>query len=651
MAAHFRRSFRSGDFVAFAMLWLLVAVMSPQRTEAAPFAAVVMDARSGEILHSVNDRTRLHPASLTKMMTLYVAFEAVQRGEISLDTQITVSRRAAAEVPSRLGLRAGQRIALRYLIRGAALRSGNDAATAIAEGIEGSVEAFAARMNRTAAAIGMTQTTFRNAHGLTQAGHLSSARDMAILSRQIFFDYPQYYNLFSRRSEHAGVGHVRNTNWRFLDGYRGADGIKTGFTRAAGYNLAASAERGGKRIIVVVFGGRSTIDRHQRIVELMDRGFRQAPAQVAVRRPSPPDYSRTPPAVVAEGPSGSGQSAARVVRMQPAPSRSLIPQRRPGADLPDVPEELIASLQNSINEALSSANQPVEEMIVTEEAVQLALTAAPDRSLAPTPRPETSNAPTTEVAAEMAEEDETELASAEAAGFQVIDADTFAALTDPQEGPAELAQEAHAGNEVQLETELAAAGAEPRPDLAAPDVESDAIDAVVAEASDTAGTPLPEPSELASLTATAPADLSAAMPEEAAAAQILWRNEAPLAEVASRAATATEGLILLTTADTVDADPEIAGRSAIPEVVTRVSTSGGRVWSIDLGLHPSRFDAERVAIRAALAETAILSTGLRRVSPRSGRFAAGIYSLTEEEAEIACLRLSARGHACEVVHP
>jgi D-alanyl-D-alanine carboxypeptidase len=160
-----------------------------------------MDARSGEILHSVNDRTRLHPASLTKMMTLYIAFEAVQNGEISLDTQFTVSRRAAAEVPSRLGLRAGQRIALRHLIRGAALRSGNDAATAIAEGISGSVEAFARRMNRTAAAIGMSQTTFHNAHGLTQNGHLSTARDMAILSRQLYFDYPQYYNLFSRRSK------------------------------------------------------------------------------------------------------------------------------------------------------------------------------------------------------------------------------------------------------------------------------------------------------------------------------------------------------------------------------------------------------------------------------------------------------------------
>jgi D-alanyl-D-alanine carboxypeptidase len=531
VAALFRRPFHFGGIAVLVMLWLVAATVVPAtRAAAAPFAAVVMDARSGEIMHSVNDRTRLHPASLTKMMTLYIAFEAVQNGEISLDTQITVSRRAAAEVPSKLGLRSGQRIALRYLIRGAALRSGNDAATAIAEGISGSVEAFAARMTRTAAAIGMTQTTFRNAHGLTQSGHLSSARDMALMARQLYFDYPQYYNLFSRRSENAGVAHVRNTNWRFLDGYRGADGIKTGYTRAAGYNLAASAQRGGKHVIVVVFGGRSTVDRHQRIVELMDRGFRQAPERVAIRRPSPPDYSRTPPVVVAEAPGAGGQSAARVVRMQPAPARSPVPQRRPGADLPDVPEELIASLQNSINEALASANQPVGETIVTEEAVQAALAAAPDSSLAPAARPET--APTllaeaveealeteAEAETETAPETEIALADAEAAGFSVIDAETYAALTE--DGADTLAldlgrdpePETEAGNEALLESELAAAGPEPRPELAAPDVESDAVDAVVAEAAEATGTTLPDDLTRASLAPAVPAEPGAGMPE------------------------------------------------------------------------------------------------------------------------------------------
>ena len=646
VAALLRRPFRHGGFMAVAILWLLAATLAPvTRAEATPFAAVVMDARSGEVLHSVNDRTRLHPASLTKMMTLYIAFEAVQNGEISLDTQVTVSRRAAAEVPSRLGLRSGQRIALRYLIRGAALRSGNDAATAIAEAIGGSVEGFAARMNRTAAAIGMSQTTFRNAHGLTESGHLSSARDMALLSRQLYFDYPQYYNLFSRRTEHAGVAQVRNTNWRFLDGYRGADGIKTGYTRAAGYNLAASAQRGGKHVIVVVFGGRSTVDRHNRIVELMDRGFRQAPAQVAVRRPARPDYSRTQPVVVAESTGSTGQAAARVVRMQTAPSRSPIPNRRPDPSIPAVPDALIASLQSGISQALAAASTPEAEAPVTEAALQSAVAAAPGSIAPPPPRPDTAapEVASTEIAAvleeALAEEPAPALNLAEAAGFTVIDSDTYAGYEAQDSSP-----------EAALISELATAGPEPRPETLVAEVESDQVEAVIAQA-ETLNDPLEAPAAPRLVAAQPPEIAAPPMPEEVAAAQILWRDEAPLAEVASRAA--TDGMILLTSSDEADVPfaAELGGRSTLPEVVTRVSTSGGRVWSIDLGLHPSRFDAERVAIRAALAETAILSTGLRRVSPRSGRFVAGIYSLTEDEAEIACLRLTARGHACEVVHP
>ena len=196
--------------------------------QAAPYAAMVIDARDGNVLHSRNADTRLHPASLTKMMTLYVVFEAVENGEISLDTKVRISAKAAAEPPSKLGLREGQTIALRYLIRAAAIKSANDAATALGEAIEGSEAAFARRMNRTAKALGMTRTTFKNAHGLTESGHLSTARDMTTLGRHLFYDYPDYYNLFSRTSAHAGIREVANTNRRLLGSYRGADGIKTG---------------------------------------------------------------------------------------------------------------------------------------------------------------------------------------------------------------------------------------------------------------------------------------------------------------------------------------------------------------------------------------------------------------------------------------
>ena len=172
------------------------------------YAAMVMDARSGEILHSENANKRLHPASLTKMMTLYVVFQAVENGEISLDKKVKISRHAASEPPSKLYLRSGQKVKLRYLIRAAAVKSANDAATALGEAIEGSEAAFARRMNRTAKAMGMNRTTFKNAHGLTEPGHLSTARDMTILGRHLFYDFPEYYNLFARKTTSVPYTHL-----------------------------------------------------------------------------------------------------------------------------------------------------------------------------------------------------------------------------------------------------------------------------------------------------------------------------------------------------------------------------------------------------------------------------------------------------------
>ncbi|MBC6441946.1 MAG: D-alanyl-D-alanine carboxypeptidase [Rhodobacteraceae bacterium] len=252
----------------------------------APYAAVVIDARTGEVLHARNADARLHPASLTKMMTLYVAFDAVERGEIGLDTKVKISRFAANEQPSKLGLKPGQRIALRYLIRAAAVKSANDASTAIAEAISGSEIAFARRMTDTARKLGMKNTAFKNAHGLTQRGHFSTARDMTLLGRRLFFDFPAYYNLFSRKSTHAGVREVANTNRKLLSNYRGADGIKTGYTRAAGFNLVASARRGSKHVIATMFGGKSAASRNARVAELLNMGFHRSRSRVAVRKPA-----------------------------------------------------------------------------------------------------------------------------------------------------------------------------------------------------------------------------------------------------------------------------------------------------------------------------------------------------------------------------
>jgi D-alanyl-D-alanine carboxypeptidase len=266
-----------------------------------------MDARSGKLIQAVNADARVHPASLTKMMTLYIVFDAVQHGALSLDQKVTVSQNAAGEPPSRLGLRAGQQIEVRYLIRAAAIKSANDAATALGEAVAGSESAFAARMNAYARAMGLTNTSFRNANGLTAPGHMSSARDMATLGRRLIYDFPQYYNIFSRNSTSAGIATVRNTNRRLLDAYPGADGIKTGYTRAAGFNLVSSAQRGNRRVIVALMGGKTSASRNAEVARLMDVGFAKMPA---VARVVPPAPLRT--AFVA-APAGARGSTAAVV--------------------------------------------------------------------------------------------------------------------------------------------------------------------------------------------------------------------------------------------------------------------------------------------------------------------------------------------------
>ncbi|WP_253949201.1 D-alanyl-D-alanine carboxypeptidase family protein [Mangrovicoccus sp. HB161399] len=321
-----------------------------------------MDARTGEVLHSQNADTRLHPASLTKMMTLYVTFEAVEHGEISLDTKVRITKAAAAEPASKLYLKAGSSIELRYLIRAAAVKSANDAAHAIADAVGGSVPGFAARMNRTAKALGMKNTTFKNPHGLTTPGHLSTARDMSILGRHLFYDYPEYYNLFSRITTDAGVTTVANTNRRLLSSYRGADGIKTGYTNAAGSNLVASAERGGVRIIATVFGGSSSAARNKRVAELLDLGFRKAPKYAKVDKPHKPNYAIA--------------SARTVVH------KSVVPMRRP--------DHVIALAAARSNIVIAEAD--IQEALEEAQAAPDTASSLPEevvaRSFVPMPRPD-----------------------------------------------------------------------------------------------------------------------------------------------------------------------------------------------------------------------------------------------------------------------
>lgn len=694
------------------MLALVGLVTAAGVAMATPYASLIMDARTGDILDQSNANARLHPASLTKMMTLYIAFEALENGEIDPDTRVRISRHAASQPPSRLGLRAGQRIAFRYLIRAAALRSANDAAVAIGEALEGTVANFAARMNRTARAIGMTRTHFVNPNGLTAEGHLSTAHDMAILGRQLYFDYPDYYGIFSRLSDNAGMATVRNTNRRFLRGYRGADGIKTGYTSAAGYNLAAMAERGGVRILVVVMGARSSSDRMRRVTRLMDRGFRLAPRRASIRRPPRPDYVR------GADDTGSGPAAGRVIRLQTAPQASRFPRARPDPNAPPAPDTLIAGLQSDIDAVIADIRDPDPSTDTQEtayppgmtsqepespgdDAQDVALDAAPDPGGDPGGDP--AGDPAQDPLNLMADSGSGSGDSVRAPGAgselaldaspvpvrrpdSVGDLSVTRAGVSPQDG---LLMNPPPGEPVHAEaTQPASAAATPRQF----EHDAHAIAAVVEENGRVAIPGLPaiitgpatihagppaaagadpatDPGPTASVSGQHPeasvAQPSQAPPEPAvqpdpnlqperaplvvdAEGRIRWRDEELLAALSHERPEdpVLAPTIVLTTRASEDTPPP-----PMPEIVTRVSTGGGRVFAVELGEYASRFDAERVLLRLALSESATLGNGIRRVTPKRGKFVAEIRNLSQEEAETACLRLVARDHPCTVIEP
>ena len=243
-----------------------------QSGDNARYAAIVVDAETGEVLFARHADARRFPASITKMMTLYVAFEAISKGEVKLTDVLTVSPRAAREPPSKLGLAAGQTITLDNAMRATAVRSANDMAMAIAEHVGGSNDRFAARMTQKAQELGMTQTRYYNPNGLPDSRQVTTARDLSILARAIMRDYPQYYTYLGQHDWAYNGRDYRNTNGLLHSG-NGYDGMKTGYTNASGFNLAASAVRGNKRLITIVLGGRSTASRNAHVAALMDTGF------------------------------------------------------------------------------------------------------------------------------------------------------------------------------------------------------------------------------------------------------------------------------------------------------------------------------------------------------------------------------------------
>lgn len=268
------------------LLALAIVTGQPRSAEAKPVAAsIVIDAETGEVLSRSNADTVTYPASLTKMMTLYMLFDAIDAGKVKITDKIKFSANAAGEPATNLASKPGQTIDVETAILALVIRSANDVATAVGEHLAGSEREFARQMTAKAHALGMKNTTFRNAHGLPNSSQRTTARDMAVLGVALLRDHPDYYGYFSRtKFSYRGVTYA--THNRVLRKLNGADGMKTGYIRASGFNLVTSAYRDGRRLLGVVLGGNSAASRDKKMVDLMTKAFkiRQGNGEVLVAK-------------------------------------------------------------------------------------------------------------------------------------------------------------------------------------------------------------------------------------------------------------------------------------------------------------------------------------------------------------------------------
>ena len=286
LVSRYRRSLFLASLARMATVFLAgmtlvgTLVATAPQAQAAKYAAIVIEETSGRVLFARNADKARYPASLTKIMTLYLLFEELESGRLSMSSRMPVSRVAASRSPSKLYLRPGQSISVKDAIFALITKSANDVATVVAEQVSGTEREFGKRMTRKARALGMTRTTFRNASGLPNRQQRSTARDMARLAIAIRRDFPQYFDLFSTTS-FRWKGQRFNNHNKLLTKYSGTDGIKTGYINASGFNLVATVERAGVRLIGVVFGGRTGRTRDAHMVEILDKSFKRVkPADI-----------------------------------------------------------------------------------------------------------------------------------------------------------------------------------------------------------------------------------------------------------------------------------------------------------------------------------------------------------------------------------
>ncbi|WP_386081638.1 D-alanyl-D-alanine carboxypeptidase [Vreelandella sp. F11] len=298
------------------MLMLLLLVMvTAAHADNPRYAGIVVDLDNGEVLYAENIDDQRYPASLTKMMTLYLTFEALEEGTLRLDQPLPVSAYAAAKPAVKLWLAAGSSIPVDTAIRALAVRSANDVAAVVAEALGGSEAHFAQMMTTKARELGMHATTFRNASGLPDDGQITTARDMLTLSVRVMQDFPQYYHYFGLQEfTYRGTRHTSHN--RLVRDYPGADGLKTGFIRASGFNVATTAMRGNRRLVGVVMGGFSSQSRDTHMANLLDRSFLRASLRDQQNWMGDTDFSRE---FMAFAP-----PAQPVAPPQPAPQQPLL---------------------------------------------------------------------------------------------------------------------------------------------------------------------------------------------------------------------------------------------------------------------------------------------------------------------------------------
>ncbi|MBI1179783.1 MAG: D-alanyl-D-alanine carboxypeptidase [Alphaproteobacteria bacterium] len=340
---------------------------SHSKTVASPYetGAIVINEATGEVLYAKNPDEELFPASMTKVMTLYLTFEALRDGRLSLDTPLKVSQHASTREPSKLWLPVGSTITVENAILAIVTKSANDVASVLAEAIGGTEDNFAMLMTAKARELGMRHTLYRNASGLPDKEQVSTPRDMAVLGVAIHRDFPDYYAYFATRSFKYGDKTLTTHN-RFVENYKGADGIKTGYIGASGFNLLAAAERHGVRLVGVVFGGRSAKLRDAHMADLMDASFALA------AKPERPEvqYVKLAPAVGSKAVAATAAPAAAkaIAAAAAGPAEhKVVPVKVAGfGDSDDTPHAHVVSLQTT--ESVDQAEDTASDQASVETA-------------------------------------------------------------------------------------------------------------------------------------------------------------------------------------------------------------------------------------------------------------------------------------------